>query len=154
MKRRDFLVTAASALAAAAPCANAQRMLPAADLRPLIDAVTGGAAVEERGIELEVPQIAENGHSVPLTVRVASSMTPADHVVSIHVFADRNPRPQVAVFRLGTGSGRAEVSTRVRLASAQTLTVLAALSGGRFRMARAEVHVTAAACIDESFLPT
>jgi sulfur-oxidizing protein SoxY len=70
------------------------------------------------------------------------------------VFAERNPRAQVAVFRLGPGSGRAEVTTRIRLASTQTVTVLAAHSGRRYRIARADVHVTAAACIDESFLPT
>ena len=152
MKRRAFLATAAAF--AASPAARAQRMLPATDLAPLIEAVTLGARPEPGGVEIDIPQLAENGNSVPLAVRVPSPMTVADHVNSIHVFAERNPRAQVAVFRFGPGSGRAEIATRVRLASTQRVTVLAALSGGRFRIAHADVHVTAAACIDESFLPT
>jgi len=68
------------------------------------------------------------------------------------VFAERNPRPLVATFHLGPDSGRAEIVTRVRLAGTQKVTILAALSGGRFLMAPADVLVTAAACLDEATL--
>jgi sulfur-oxidizing protein SoxY len=43
-------------------------------------------------------------------------MTPADHVSAIHILAERNPRPLVATLPLQPASGRAEVTTRVRLA--------------------------------------
>ena len=147
MRRRRFL--AAAALAAVAPAA-AQRFQPAQDVAPLVARLTGGRAPEEGGIEVELPQIAENGNSVPLVVRVASPMSEADHGSAIHVIAERNPRPLVASFHLGPAAGRAEVATRMRLAGTQTVTVLAALSGDRFRIARAEVLVTSAACLDES----
>ena len=101
---------------------------------------------------MELPQIAENGNSVPLNVKVASPMTEADHVAAIHVFAERNPRPLVASFHLGPESGRAEISTRVRLAGTQTVNVLVELSGKRFILGSAYVLVTAAACLDESLL--
>lgn len=151
MKRRAFLASAGAALAAASTSIRAQR---ATDLAPLIASVTAGAAVEPGGIEVELPALAENGNSVPMTIRVANPMTPEDHVVAIHVFAERNPRPRIAVFRLGPFAGRAEIDTRVRLAGTQPVTVLAALSGDRFRLARVDVHVTAAACLDESFPAT
>lgn len=147
MKRRDFL--AASVAAAALPT-QAQRFQPAQDITPLIARLTGGAKPEEGGIEVQLPQIAENGNSVPMRVRVASPMTAEDHVRAVHVLAERNPRPFVAAFHLGPHSGKAEVSTRVRLAGTQKVTVIAGLSGGRFRMAQAEVLVTSAACLDES----
>ena len=152
MKRRDFLVASGAALAALN--ARAQQFQPAQDITPLIEKVTRGAAIERSGVEVELPQIAENGNSVPLRIKVPSPMTAADHVSAIHVFAERNPRPLVAVFHLGPQTGRAEIDTRVRLAGTQKVTVLAALSGNRFRMAQVEVLVTSAACLDEASMST
>jgi sulfur-oxidizing protein SoxY len=152
VKRRDFLVASGAALAALQ--ARAQQFQPSQDITPLIEKVTRGAAIERSGVEVELPQIAENGNSVPMRIRVPSPMTAADHVSAIHVFAERNPRPLVAVFHLGVLTGRAEIDTRVRLAGTQKVTVLAALSGNRFRMAQVEVLVTSAACLDEASLST
>jgi len=149
MKRRRFL---AAGIALTGLPAMAQRFQPPQDISPLIAKVTGGVKAERRGVEVVLPQIAENGNAVPLIVRVASPMTEADHVKAIHIFAERNPRPLVASFRLGPHSGKAEITTRVRLAGTQTVTVIAELSGKRFLMGPAYVLVTAAACLDESLL--
>ena len=140
-------MVAASALPAAA---QSPRFQPAQDIGPLLAKLTGGATPERGGIEVELPQIAENGNSVPMHVRVQSPMTPDDHVSALYIIAERNPRPLVATFHLGPQSGRAEISTRVRLAGTQKVTVLAQLSGNRFRMTQTDVLVTAAACLDES----
>jgi sulfur-oxidizing protein SoxY len=152
MKRRSFLARSAAALAAAALPAGAQqsRFQPVQDIKPLIERLTGGAAIAEGGIEVQLPQIAENGNSVPMRVKVDHAMAPADFVAAIHIIAERNPRPLVASFRLKPESGRAEVSTRVRLAGTQKVTVLAEMSDRRFRMTQMEVLVTSAACLDES----
>lgn len=147
MRRRRFL---AAATAAAVLPSAAQRFQPAQDIGPLLRALTLGASPRSGGIEVELPQIAENGNSVPMRVRVPSPMSEADHVSAIHILAERNPRPHVASFHLGPASGRADISTRVRLAGTQKVTVLAALSGGRFLMVQPEVLVTSAACLDES----
>jgi sulfur-oxidizing protein SoxY len=153
MKRRRFLAIAAAgaafpALAQQPP--SRYNWQPAQDITPMIAKITGGATPEPGGVLVELPTLAENGNTVPMHVRVDSPMTPQDHVRAVHVFAERNPRPLVATFRFGPQSGRAEVTTRVRLAGTQKVTVLAALSDGRFRIAQAEVHVTSAACLDES----
>ena len=151
VRRRRFLVAGGAAIAAGAlPAAAQQRFQPAHDIAPLVQKLTGGKAAEKGGIEVELPQIAENGNSVPLRIRVASPMTAQDHVSALHVIAERNPRPLVASFHLGPQSGKAEVATRVRLAGTQKVTVLAALSDGGFRIAEVEVLVTSAACLDES----
>lgn len=151
VRRRRFLAVGSAAIAAGAlPAAAQQRFQPAQDIGPLLQRLTGGKAAEKGGIEVELPQIAENGNSVPLRIRVASPMTPQDHVSALHVIAERNPRPLVASFHLGPHSGKADVATRMRLAGTQKVTVLAAMSGGRFRMAEVEVLVTSAACLDES----
>ena len=149
MSRRRFLRAAGAAAAAASLPATGQALLPRHDVAALVAEITGGVAPERAGVTLELPALAENGNFVPLRIRVASPMTSHDHVTAIHVLSERNPRPRIAAFRLGPQSGRAEVATRIRLAVAQKVTVVAALSGGRFRVGEAEVFVTSAACIDE-----
>jgi sulfur-oxidizing protein SoxY len=154
MKRRAFLAAmAAGALPAAAQQPPAlQRFQPAQDIQPLLRKLTGGATPERGGVEIELPQIAENGNSVPMRIRVASPMSPGDYVKAIYIFAERNPRPLVATFHLNAQSGRAEVTTRVRLAGTQKVRALAELSGDRFVIGAMDVLVTAAACLDESLL--
>ena len=151
MKRRRFMGAGAAIAAAASLGARAQGGLaPSVDLTPFLAKITGGKPIERKGIEIEIPAVAENGNSVPTRIRVESPMTPEDHVDAVYVFAPRNPRPHVATFHLGPESGRAEISTRIRLAGTQKLTVLAELSGGRYRLGDFEVLVTSAACLDES----
>ena len=153
MKRRRFMLAAGALVTGpvlAQPSQPSSRFQPVQDIRPLLQELTRGAAPKEGGIHIELPQIAENGNSVPLHLSVQSPMTEADHVEALHVIAERNPRPLVATFHFGPAAGRAEVSTRVRLAGTQKLTVLAALSGGRFLIQQQDVLVTSAACLDES----
>jgi sulfur-oxidizing protein SoxY len=149
VKRRAFLATAALAAATRAS-GQSQRFQPAQDVQPLLRDLTKGVAPTKSGIEIELPQIAENGNSVPMHIRVASPMSAQDHVELVHIVAERNPRPLVATFHFGPGAGRADVTTRVRLAGTQTVRVIAALSGGRYLLQEQEVLVTSAACLDES----
>ncbi len=147
MKRRHFVVSLLLPFGV-----RAQGFRSPADPAKWIAEITGGSAPEKTGIEIEMPQIAENGNAVPLHIRVASPMTSGDHVKAIHVFAERNPRPRVATFHLGPDAGRADVTTRVRLGGTQDVTVLAELSGGRWLVAAQNVLVTTGACLDEGSL--
>jgi sulfur-oxidizing protein SoxY len=149
MKRRAFLIAGAVAIVSRPLRADAQEVH---DIRPIVNAITGGVEPEEGGLDIKLPPLAENGNSVPLTLKVASPMNETDYVSAIHVIAERNPRPVVAVFHLGPWSGRAEIATRMRLAGRQNVTAVAVLSGGRFRIAHTEVLVTSGACLDEGSL--
>lgn len=147
--RRRFLAVAAAGVVAAA--SHAARAQPAVQLQPpgpLIESVTGGAPVRAGRVTLEIPRLADNGHAVPLGISVSSAMTESDHVRTIHILAERNPRPLVAVFHLNAHSARAEVSTRVRLNGSQRVLVIAGLSDGSFWSGTAEVEVTESACLD------
>ena len=110
--------------------------------------VTGGAKVQTGRVKLELPQFADNGNSVSLKVSVDSPMTATDYVKSIHLYGPRNPRPNIANFYLGPRSGRAQVSTRVRLGGSQRVLAIAALADGTFWSANADVVVTLSACYD------
>src|SRR5205814_6619887 len=47
---------------------------------PLVRALTNGAPVRKGKVTLVLPQLADNGNSVPIRITVDSPMTPADHV--------------------------------------------------------------------------
>jgi sulfur-oxidizing protein SoxY len=117
-------------------------------MQEAIATFTQGAVPREGGIRLEVPELVENGNSVPVVVSVDSPMSEAAHVRRIAVFNERNPQPQVAVFRLGPRSGVARVGTRMRMADSQRLVAVAELSDGSFRQHAVQVIVTLAACIE------
>ena len=108
--------------------------------------VGGGDAAESGRVTLEMPEIAENGNTVPLTVSVDSPMTKDSYVKSILVLADGNPSPGVATFHFSPASGVAEASSRMRLAKTQDIIAVAAMSDGSFHSAQTTVKVTIGGC--------
>ncbi|MFZ4757807.1 MAG: thiosulfate oxidation carrier protein SoxY [Burkholderiaceae bacterium] len=110
--------------------------------------ILAGRVPRDAGVTLDLPPLSENGNAVDLTVRIDSPMTAADHVRAIHVLSEKNPAPRVASFRLTPRSGRAEVSTRIRLATTQRVVVLAETSAGALLRAEREVIVVLGACVD------
>jgi sulfur-oxidizing protein SoxY len=142
ISRRHFL-----ALACVLAAGNA-RATPAA-MQEAIRRITGGAEAAKGKVRLEVAPLIENGNSVVLAVSVDSPMTAAEHVKAIHVFAPGNPLPNMVSAYLGPRSGRARITTRVRVADSQTLVALAQLSDGSFWSDSAAVVVTLAACSEE-----
>jgi sulfur-oxidizing protein SoxY len=147
--RRRFIAVLAGL--AAAPLLAGQKARAAIEsLAPVINNITGGAPLREGRVKLEIPRLADNGHSVPLRVSVESPMTTADHVRSVTLLSERNPRPVMATFHLGPQAGRAEVATRVRLNSTQRVLAVAQFSDGSYWSGSAEVEVTESACLDAS----
>lgn len=107
-----------------------------------------GKPVTEGRVLLDIAPLVENGNAVPIRVLVDSPMTAADHVVEIVVFNERNPQRDVARFSLTPASGRAQVQTRIRLATSQQLVALARLRDGSQWSHHVDVLVTLAACIE------
>jgi sulfur-oxidizing protein SoxY len=149
--RRQFLNLAGSVTVAGT--------IPIVTLRPIeatpamltaaIRNVVGEAPVRTGKVKLDIPPLVENGNTVPLTVSVASPMTANDYVKSIHVFNEKNPQPNIGNFHLGPSSGRAQISTRIRLADTQKVVAIARLSDDTFWQVTTEIVVTLAACTEE-----
>jgi len=106
----------------------------------------GETEIRRGRVKLDIALIAEDGTIVPTTIAVDSPMTEIDHVQEIHLFAERNPLPRVAAFHLGPHNGRAQVSTRIRLAEAQRVVAVARMNDGTLWSDEMQVEVSLTAC--------
>lgn len=149
LDRREFLLGATAAAAVAALLADI-RLAVAQDKAPTYEEalkkLIGEAKPEEGKLNLDLPEIAENGNTVPFTVSIESPMTEKDHVKAVHVLSTGNPQPYVASFHLTPDSGKASVASRMRLAKTQDVVSIAELSDGRFLLGKRNVKVTIGGC--------
>jgi sulfur-oxidizing protein SoxY len=120
------------------------------ELQAAVRSFAANAPVREGKVQIDIAPLVENGNAVPIGVKVDSPMTTADHVKAIALFNERNPQREVAVFHLTPRSGRASVSTRIRLATSQKLVAVARMSDGSHWSGTVEVVVTLAGCIEGS----
>jgi len=90
-------------------------------------------------IELKVPEIAENGAVVPVTIR-----TSLENVESISVVVKNNPRPMAATFEIPPGT-LPRIATRIKMG--ETSDVMAVIkTGNGIYSASSEVKVTIGGC--------
>jgi sulfur-oxidizing protein SoxY len=116
------------------------------DAEDLIKKFTGGKEAVKGKVKLDLPEIAENGNTVPLGVFVESPMTEQSYVEKVLVVADGNPRAGVATFNFTLLSGVAEATTRIRLATTQNVIAVAKMNDGSFYTDSKQVKVTIGGC--------
>ena len=104
-----------------------------------IDTFVGGNKLSEGQLELDLPEIAENGNTVPVAVS-------APGAVAITMLAGGNPTPGVAKFTFGPGSAEQSASTRIRLAGTQDVIAIAEMADGSFAAVHKRVKVTIGGC--------
>jgi len=102
--------------------------------------------VESDKLHLDLPRHFANGYTVPLALSVDSAMTEADHPRAVHIFAPGNPFLRVAIFHFTPSSGKAMLSTRIRLAKPQNVIAVAEMSDGRVLMTKSWVEVEIDGC--------
>ena len=119
-----------------------------ASLHAAIHQFTGGRLPRDGRVVLNIDELVENGNAVPVSVKVQSAMTAAEHVQRIAIFTESNPQPEVMVFHLGPHNGRAQVATRMRMATSQYVTAVAVMNDGSAWQHRVQVVVTLAACLE------
>jgi len=145
--RREFAIgAAAAATIAALPLETVLAQDQTQPWEQAVRKILGDAKPIDGKITVEMPEIAENGNTVPFTIAIDSPMTETDFVKAIHIVATANPQPGVATFRLTPLSGKAAVASRMRLQRTQDVITIAELSDGRFLMAKRTVKVTIGGC--------
>jgi sulfur-oxidizing protein SoxY len=90
-------------------------------------------------ITLRIPEIAENGAVVPVTIS-----TTLDNVESISIVVENNPRPLVASFEMLPGT-LPEVSCRIKMGQTSDVMAVVKTSTGLYSTAK-EVKVTIGGC--------
>ncbi len=149
LSRREALLLAAGATMVAAGGVVLKSGTAHADPKMVDEAVMkliGDTKPVDGKITLDLPQIAENGNTVPIGVSVESPMTDDNYVKAVHLFADGNPTPAVASLYFTPMSGKAEASTRMRMAGTQNVIAVAEMSDGKVFRASQEVKVTIGGC--------
>jgi sulfur-oxidizing protein SoxY len=152
LDRRDFVLgSGAAALVAAllgagraADAAAASKRSP--EFETALANLIKGATPKEGGVDMDLPEAVENGAYVPVALSVESPMTPENHVNAIHLLSTLNPHANVATFRFTPLSGKARVTSRMRLAKSQDVIAVAAMSDGTFLMSKRYVDVTIGGC--------
>lgn len=132
MKRRTLLLALAPLAAAATP----------AELEAARRRFVGERPLAEGRLNIEIAPLVENGNAVPVRLWVDGRAR------RLALLAEGNPLPEIIECQLGDACHRAELSTRIRLASSQRLLALAELTDGSCWQRGVEVIVTLAACVE------
>ncbi|MFK5882200.1 MAG: thiosulfate oxidation carrier protein SoxY [Sulfurospirillum sp.] len=149
MKRRNFLGLGFTTMAVAAlqtiSSANILKEHPAA-----FDATKGDAAikgvygtttvVKDDKAVLKLPDIAENGGAVPVTVS-----TSLDNAKSMALIIDGNPRPLAVAWELQEGT-IPKFSTRIKMRKTGKVRLIVEDANGKLHEAIKQVKVTVGGC--------
>lgn len=145
-RRRLLQGAGAVVLAQLAPGAFAQDL----PVIPALTALLAGRSPRWERLRLDLPTFADNGQAVPLHLTMPGPFAPGPTVQAIHLFSERNPVPDMAMFEYPTPPLRVEIDTRIRLAGSQRVVAVAVMSDGTLFGASTAVEVTIAACFDAS----
>ena len=150
-RRRTLLGTAVAACASLLPALLSETACAEDDPEVVaFKAYVAGRKVHTGRLKLDVPRIADNGNVVPVKITMAGPFAPGAEVRSVHLFSEKNPVAQMAVFHFPVAVPRVEMESRVRLAGSQRLAALATLADGSLHSATADIAVTVSACLDGS----
>ena len=146
LSRREALALGAAGAALTIVGLNGDAFAAAKEAADQIAKFTGGKTADKSKVSIELPEIAENGNTVPLSFTVDAPMTADNYVSEVMVVAEGNPNPGVATFHFSPMSGKAEAQTRIRLATTQNIIVVAKTSKGDFYTGQKLVKVTIGGC--------
>ncbi len=110
-------------------------------LETIIQEITKDKKLNQGRVALSLPELALSQNAVPFRVSIDSPMTESDYVKKIHVLASENKAPRIASFFLTPLSGKAEVSSRMRLEKSQVIIAIAEMSDGTFYIGKRKVEL-------------
>jgi len=97
-------------------------------------------------IKLELPLIAEDGGNVAITVDSTLPVSGTAAVSNIYIISDKNRGPMLAKFSFTPDSGRAFVSTAIRLATTTDVRAVVEMNDGTLYSVGKHVRVTISGC--------
>jgi sulfur-oxidizing protein SoxY len=146
LKRRVLLqASAVMGLLAAAPrllfaAAWPREAFGASSAEAALASLLGGQSLQASDqIDLQAPEIAENGAVVPISVN-----TTLDQVESISIVVEKNPRPLAASFEIPQGT-LPDVAARIKMGETSDVIAVVKTANGTFSTRRT-VKVTIGGC--------
>jgi len=145
MQRRKFLGLSLSAVAFSAANANMLKDHPKAfDEKTATGAINGlygtTDSMDDGKAKLKVPDIAENGAAVPVTVS-----TTLENPKTMAIIVDGNPHPLVVAWEVQEGT-IPEFSTRIKMRKTADVTLIVEDSNGKLHKTTKQVKVTVGGC--------
>jgi sulfur-oxidizing protein SoxY len=134
------LLSGAGLLPQAAQAAWSKDAFEAKSLADAVKGLGGSAPVQNAGITITGPDIAENGAVVPVG---ASTALPG--VKRLALLVEKNPNALAAVFDISDAVD-ANVSTRVKMGQSSNVYAVAFMSDGKVLYAQKEIKVTLGGC--------
>ncbi len=105
-----------------------------------IKALYGNGGLKKSGIEFKAPKLAENGGSIPITIKSKLDLE------SVALFQDANPRCLTCVFSIPEGA-IIEYDIRIKMRQTAFVTVVGKVRGsGELVMATKEIDVSIGGC--------
>jgi sulfur-oxidizing protein SoxY len=147
--RRDFVLSAGAAALLAGllgTVPEARAVAGSAEFDAALAEFLKAATPRNGGIDIDLPGSIENGDYVPVALGVESPMTAESYVKAIHLLSPANPRARVATFSFTPLSGKARVTSVMRLAKTQEVVAVAELSDGTLLMGTRTVDVKVGGC--------
>jgi len=128
--------------------ANPGQPLPDEPVEATMKRLFGNRTISygEGKIKIELPQIAEDGGNVAITVEATLPVSGATHVSHLYIIADKNRRPMLAKFSFTPDSGRAFASTSIRLATTTDVRAVVEMNDGKLFAVSKNVRVTISGC--------
>ncbi len=146
LTRRQFLTGSAIIAAGGLSTLSLPSFANAEDTAKALADFVGDSETQTGKLSLKTPEIAENGNTVPISFTVESDMTEDSYVESVMILAEGNPNPDVITFNFTPASGKAEASTRMRLAQTQNVIAVAKMSDGTVYTDTKNIKVTIGGC--------
>ena len=106
-----------------------------------------GNRVPRKGhVQLDVPENAPDGRSVPVFVETSLPMVSTDYVKAIHIVVDHNPDIYLAGFGFSPSLGAASIDTRIKMRRTSYVRAIVETSRGELWTSATKVFVTLNGC--------
>lgn len=116
------------------------------EFKKTMDQFIGSATVQDQGLQVEIPVLADNPSAVPVKAKVTLPITEQDWCEEMMVVAELNPTPLACRIKFTADTGTAEAAVRIRLSQSQTVHVLARMKSGAVLQGKQMVTVAASGC--------
>jgi sulfur-oxidizing protein SoxY len=128
--------------------ANPGQPLPDEPVEATMKRLFGNRTISygEAKIKIELPQIAEDGGNVAITVDASLPVSGATHVSHLYIIADKNRRPMLAKFSFTPDSGRAFIAASIRLATTTDVRAIVEMNDGALYAVSRNIRVTISGC--------